>query len=50
MSKYLPDSLPAEVFKGDGGLCPGRGKLRKAGGLIGTGTGMAGGLGTGLIG
>lgn len=49
--RYLPESLLVEVFKGDGGLCPGTGrKLPKAGGLIGTGTGMAGGLGTGLIG
>lgn len=49
--KYLPESLLAEVFKGDGGLWPGTGRmLAKAGGLIETGTGMAGGLGTGLIG
>ena len=39
-----------EVFKGDDGLWPGTGKLPKAGGLIGTGTGMIGGLGTGRIG
>ena len=49
--KYLPESLLTEVFKGDGGLWPGTGRmLPKAGGLIETGTGMAGGLGTGLIG
>lgn len=47
----LPESLLAEVFKGDGGLWPGIGRrLAKAGGLIGSGTGIAGGLGTGLIG
>jgi len=36
------------VFNGDGGLCPDIGKTLSAGGLIGTG--IVGGLGTGLIG